>query len=150
MIAFFSRRLSIYQKVLLVFQLITNKSEKLKAKSPLLLHLHESKWKSIWMTCYAISSMNVFAFVSPSIERFELVFYFHYSCVQSTIKSHNLLNMFVFLQNFPVIMSSFCIGAIACDRFRFIMQPHATQMTANQVSRGNNSVRSSAYLNAKI
>ena len=37
-------------------------------------------------------------------------------------------------QNFPVIMSSFCIGAIACDRFRFIMQPHKKQMTAKQVS----------------
>ena len=37
-------------------------------------------------------------------------------------------------QDFPVIMSSFCIGAIACDRFRFIMQPHKTQMTANQVT----------------
>jgi hypothetical protein len=32
-----------------------------------------------------------------------------------------------------VILSSFCIGAIACDRFRFIMQPHKKQMTAGQV-----------------
>jgi len=38
-------------------------------------------------------------------------------------------------QNFPVIMSSFCIGAIACDRFRFIMQPHKKQMTAKQVKK---------------
>ncbi len=30
-------------------------------------------------------------------------------------------------------MSSFCIGAIACDRFRFIVQAHLRQMTANQV-----------------
>jgi hypothetical protein len=30
-------------------------------------------------------------------------------------------------------MSSFCIGAIACDRFRFIMQPQKSQMTAKQV-----------------
>ena len=37
-------------------------------------------------------------------------------------------------QNFPVIMSSFCIGAIACDRFRFITQPQKPQMTAKQVS----------------
>jgi neuropeptide Y receptor len=37
-------------------------------------------------------------------------------------------------QNFPVIMSSFCIGAIACDRFRFIMQPHKKQMTPKQVN----------------
>ena len=35
--------------------------------------------------------------------------------------------------DFPIIMSSFCIGAIACDRFRFIVQPHKAQMTANQV-----------------
>ena len=40
-------------------------------------------------------------------------------------------------QNFPVIMSSFCIGAIACDRFRFIMQPEKSQMTAKQVSDSN-------------
>jgi hypothetical protein len=31
-------------------------------------------------------------------------------------------------------MSSFCIGAIACDRFRFIMQPHKKQMTPKQVN----------------
>ncbi len=31
-------------------------------------------------------------------------------------------------------MSSFCIGAIASDRFRFIVQSHRKQMTANQVS----------------
>ena len=36
-------------------------------------------------------------------------------------------------QEFPVFMSSFCIGAIACDRFRFIVQAHRKQMTANQV-----------------
>lgn len=37
-------------------------------------------------------------------------------------------------QDFPIIMSSFCIGAIACDRFRYIVQGHLTQMTATQVS----------------
>ena len=37
-------------------------------------------------------------------------------------------------QNFPIFMSSFCIGAIACDRFRFIVQPTRKQMTAKQVS----------------
>ena len=36
-------------------------------------------------------------------------------------------------QDFPIIMSSFCIGAIACDRFRFIVQNNLPQMTANQV-----------------
>jgi hypothetical protein len=36
-------------------------------------------------------------------------------------------------QDFPIIMSSFCIGAIACDRFRYIVQSHRTQMTAKQV-----------------
>ncbi len=36
-------------------------------------------------------------------------------------------------QEFPIFMSSFCIGAIACDRFRFIVQSHRKQMTANQV-----------------
>lgn len=36
-------------------------------------------------------------------------------------------------QDFPIFMSSFCIGAIACDRFRFIVQSHRKQMTANQV-----------------
>ena len=36
-------------------------------------------------------------------------------------------------QNFPIFMSSFCIGAIACDRFRFIVQPTRKQMTAKQV-----------------
>ena len=36
-------------------------------------------------------------------------------------------------ENFPVITSSFCIGAIACDRFRFILQPEKSQMTAKQV-----------------
>jgi hypothetical protein len=35
-------------------------------------------------------------------------------------------------QDFPIIMSSFCIGAIACDRFRFIVQNNLPQMTANQ------------------
>jgi hypothetical protein len=38
-------------------------------------------------------------------------------------------------QNFPVIMSSLCIGAIACDRFRFIMEPQKPQMTAKQVKK---------------
>ena len=38
-------------------------------------------------------------------------------------------------QDFPIFMSSFCIGAIACDRFRFIVQPHRKQMTANMVSK---------------
>ena len=37
-------------------------------------------------------------------------------------------------QDFPIFMSSFCIGAIACDRFRFIVQSHKRQMTAGQVS----------------
>ena len=36
-------------------------------------------------------------------------------------------------QDFPIFMSSFCIGAIACDRFRFIVQAQKKQMTANQV-----------------
>ena len=36
-------------------------------------------------------------------------------------------------QDFPIIMSSFCIGAIACDRFRYIIQNDVTQMTAKQV-----------------
>ena len=36
-------------------------------------------------------------------------------------------------QDFPIIMSSFCIGAIACDRFRYIVQSGVTQMTAKQV-----------------
>ena len=36
-------------------------------------------------------------------------------------------------QDFPIIMSSFCIGAIACDRFRYIVQGNKTQMTAKQV-----------------
>eukprot|EP00095_Tigriopus_kingsejongensis_P000824 maker-scaffold63_size435493-snap-gene-1.12 protein:Tk00824 transcript:maker-scaffold63_size435493-snap-gene-1.12-mRNA-1 annotation:"hypothetical protein TRIADDRAFT_4556" len=35
-------------------------------------------------------------------------------------------------QDFPIFMSSFCIGAIACDRFRYIVQPLKSQMTANQ------------------
>lgn len=35
-------------------------------------------------------------------------------------------------QDFPIFMSSFCIGAIACDRFRYIVQPMKPQMTANQ------------------
>ncbi|TRY72733.1 hypothetical protein TCAL_11189 [Tigriopus californicus] len=35
-------------------------------------------------------------------------------------------------QDFPIFMSSFCIGAIACDRFRFIVQSHRKQMTAKQ------------------
>ena len=35
-------------------------------------------------------------------------------------------------QDFPVFMSSFCIGAIACDRFRFIVQPHKKQLTTCQ------------------
>ena len=42
-------------------------------------------------------------------------------------------------QDFPVFMSSFCIGAIACDRFRFIVQSQKKQMTAYQV-RPNRSV----------
>ncbi len=37
-------------------------------------------------------------------------------------------------QDFPIFMSSFCIAAIACDRFRFIVQPQRKQMTATQVS----------------
>ncbi len=37
-------------------------------------------------------------------------------------------------QDFPIIISSFCIGAIACDRFRYIVTPYRTQMTASQVS----------------
>ena len=36
-------------------------------------------------------------------------------------------------QDFPIIMSSFCIGAIACDRFRYIVQNNLPQMTATQV-----------------
>ncbi len=36
-------------------------------------------------------------------------------------------------QNFPIIMSCFCIGAIACDRFRFIMYPQRSQMSSRQV-----------------
>lgn len=37
-------------------------------------------------------------------------------------------------QDFPIIMSSFCIGAIACDRFRYIVQNNRPQMTATQVT----------------
>ncbi len=37
-------------------------------------------------------------------------------------------------QEFPIFMSSFCIGAIACDRFRFIIHSHRKQMTAPLVS----------------
>ncbi len=40
-------------------------------------------------------------------------------------------------QDFPIAMSSFCIGAIACDRFRYIVQPEKTQMTAKQVKHKN-------------
>ena len=36
-------------------------------------------------------------------------------------------------QDFPIVMSSFCIGAIACDRFRYIVTPEKNQMTAKQV-----------------
>ena len=36
-------------------------------------------------------------------------------------------------QDFPIFMSSFCIGAIACDRFRFIVQSQKKQMTAKMV-----------------
>ncbi len=36
-------------------------------------------------------------------------------------------------QDYPIFMSSFCIGAIACDRFRFIVQSEEPQMTAKQV-----------------
>ena len=37
-------------------------------------------------------------------------------------------------QDFPIFMSSFCIMAIACDRFRFIVQNQHRQMTATCVS----------------
>ena len=44
-------------------------------------------------------------------------------------------------QDFPIFMSSFCIGAIACDRFMFIMYPHKKQMSAKQVSIGEEVLR---------
>ena len=37
-------------------------------------------------------------------------------------------------QDFPIFMSSLCIMAIACDRFRFIVQNQQRQMTATCVS----------------
>ncbi len=36
-------------------------------------------------------------------------------------------------QQFPIFLSSFLINAIACDRFRFIVQSHRRQMSARQV-----------------
>jgi hypothetical protein len=43
-------------------------------------------------------------------------------------------------QDFPIFMSSFCIGAIACDRFRFIVQSHKKQMTSKQVKKSFSSL----------
>ena len=56
----------------------------------------------------------------------------HWPLGDSTISA--LLCKFVKAgQDFPIIMSSFCIGAIACDRFRYIVQSSRKQMTTMQV-----------------
>ena len=45
-----------------------------------------------------------------------------------------LCKFFKAAQDFPIVMSSFCIGAIACDRHRVIIQTSSTQMNAIQVN----------------
>ena len=45
-----------------------------------------------------------------------------------------LCKFFKAAQDFPIVMSSFCIGAIACDRHRVIVQTSSSQMTAKQVN----------------
>ena len=43
-----------------------------------------------------------------------------------------LCKFFKAAMDFPIVMSSFCIAAIACDRHRVIIQSSSTQMTAIQ------------------
>lgn len=50
-----------------------------------------------------------------------------------------LCKFFKAAQDFPIVMSSFCIGAIACDRHRVIIQTSSTQMNAIQVNTKKNS-----------
>ena len=52
----------------------------------------------------------------------------------NSLESEFLCKMLTTAQDLPIFMSPFFIGAIACDRYRFIMTPDKKQMNATQVN----------------
>ena len=84
--------------------------------------------RNVFIVYLAFSDFFLCAFTSPMTLWYTLAGHWPFG--------ENSLYLCKFMkaaQDFPIFMSSFLIGAIACDRFRFIVKSQNTQMTAKQV-----------------
>ena len=84
--------------------------------------------RNVFIVFLALSDFFLCAFTSPLTLWYTLVG--HWPLGENSLY---LCKFVKTAQDFPIFMSSFCIGAIACDRFWFIVMSQRKQMNAKQV-----------------